>query len=146
MVAPASFSRSFLGQLIRFGIVGLLSNFVLYILYLAITTLGAGHKTAMTGLFILGLFQTFFLNKRWTFQHYGSMRYSLTRYAVAFGGCYLFNLAILLVFVDYYGMPHEIVQGVAVVVVAILMFLLQKYWVFPNKPGKTERLLKESTT
>jgi putative flippase GtrA len=43
-------------------------------------------------------------------------------------------------------MPHEIVQAVAIVVVAVLMFLLQKYWVFSNKPGKTERLLKESTT
>jgi len=145
MVDPNLPSRDFLGQLIRYGMVGLLSNLILYIFYLALTTWGVGHKTAMTGLFTLGFFQTFFLNKHWTFKHYGSLRYSLARYAVAFGGCYVFNLVILMVFVDHYRIPHEIVQGVVIIVVAILMFLLQKFWIFPDKHSKTKRLLEEST-
>ena len=53
-------------QGLRFGIVGLVSNAVLYLLYLLLTTVGVGHKTAMTLLFAVGTLQTFVVNKRWT--------------------------------------------------------------------------------
>ena len=38
-------------QLLSFGVVGLVSNAVTYALYLALTSLGIGHKTAMTLVF-----------------------------------------------------------------------------------------------
>jgi hypothetical protein len=34
------------------------------------------------------------------------------------------------VLVDRMGYPHQLVQGVAIVVLAILLFLMQKFWVF----------------
>lgn len=117
-------------QGLRFVVVGLFSNVVLYLLYLGLTWLGLGHKTAMTLLYMTGTIQTFFLNKHWTFNHVGSLRASSLRYLVAYGAGYVLNLGTLYLFVDNLGLPHTMVQGIAIFVIAALLFLLQKYWVF----------------
>lgn len=117
-------------QVIRYTVVGLASNSALYLLYLTITALGVGHKSAMTGLYLFGILQTFIFNKRWTFAHSGATKPSLCRYLAAYGMGYILNLVMLQVFVDRLGFAHQIVQGVAVVLVAIILFLLQRYWVF----------------
>jgi putative flippase GtrA len=119
-------------QLMRYAIVGLASNAVLYALYLLITSLGVGHKTTMTMLYVAGVLQTFFLNRSWTFGHKGGISRSLFRYVATYGIGYLFNLAALYLLVDELGFPHQYIQGVLIIVVAVIIFILQKYWVFNN--------------
>lgn len=119
-------------QILRYILVGSISNIILYLLYIVLTALGVGHKMAMTGLFALGALQTFIFNKKWTFASTGDTWRSLLRYLVAYIGCYGLNLSILIVFVDHLGMPHQVVQGVAIVFIAALLFFLQKYWIFMN--------------
>jgi putative flippase GtrA len=119
-------------QAIRYAVVGIASNFALYVMYLALTAFGAGHKSAMSGLYLLGMLQTFIFNKRWTFAYQGSSSPSLLRYAVGYGFGYLLNLAMLHVLVDQFGFPHQIIQGLAIVVVAVTLFLLQRYWIFAH--------------
>jgi putative flippase GtrA len=117
-------------QGVRFAIVGVASNLVLYLFYLALTALGLGHKMAMTLLYAVGILQTFIFNKHWTFTHRGGTPRSLLRYLAAYGGCYGLNLVLLYVLVDRLGLPHAPVQGVAILGIALIVFLLQKYWVF----------------
>lgn len=119
-------------QLFRFALVGLGSNAVLYLLYLLLTGLGLGHKTAMTLLYILGVLQTFVFNRHWTFRHQGKMPKALRRYLASYGFGYCFNLGMLLIMVDRLGLSHQIVQGILILITAGLLFLLQKYWVFPD--------------
>ena len=122
--------KTTLGQMIRYGIVGIASNAVVYVLYLAITAAGMEHKLAMTLLYIVGVVQTFLLNKRWSFDHDGPHRHAFVRYVVSYGVGYLVNLTALYLCVDRLGWPHQAVQGVMVLVVAVLLFVLQKFWVF----------------
>lgn len=117
-------------QAIRFVIVGVASNLVLYALYLMLTASGVGSKTAMSGLYVLGVLQTFVFNKRWTFSHDGAERGLFVRYMLSYAFGYLLNFALLYLFVDQAGFSHQIIQGGAVVVVAVTLFLLQRYWVF----------------
>jgi putative flippase GtrA len=117
-------------QGLRYIIVGLASNLVLYLLYLLFTAVGIGHKTAMTLLYVIGTLQTFVFNKRWTFEHDGNIRKSMIRYFIAYGACYFLNLALLYILVDNLGWPHALVQGLAILLVAALLFLVQKHWVF----------------
>jgi len=117
-------------QAIRFGVVGFLSNILLYLLYLFFTLMGVGHKTAMTLLFAIGATQTFVFNKLWTFEHQGIIGSSLVKYFLAYIFAYLLNLTALFVFSDHFGFHHQIIQGLMVFVVAIILFILQKYWVF----------------
>ena len=117
-------------EVVRFGIVGLVSNVVLYLLYLLFTAHGIGHKVAMTLLFTVGTLQTFFFNKRWTFSFRGFEKSIFTKYVVIYGIAYTTNLAGLVLLVDYLRFNHEIVQGIMIIALAILLFLIQKHWVF----------------
>lgn len=117
-------------QAIRYAVVGIVSNLALYVLYLALTAFGAGPKSAMSGLYLLGMLQTFIFNKRWTFSHDGAYRGPFIRYILSYALGYLLNLAALLIFVDWAHWPHQIVQGVMILILAALLFLLQRYWVF----------------
>ena len=118
------------GQLMRYIVVGVTSNLLLYLAYIGLTTFGLGHKTAMTLLYVTGGLLTFFANRAWSFNHRGSGRSALARYFVAYVLGYLFNLALLWLFVDRLHQPHQLVQAAAIVLVAVSLFLMNKFWVF----------------
>lgn len=122
-------------QLLRYALVGLISNLLGYVLYLLVTYLGVGPKIAMSLLYFVGASIGFFGNKTLTFKHEGHYLSSSLRYALAHFAGYLLNLSILVVFVDQFGYPHQWVQAVAIFVVAVFLFLLFKFFVFPEKKG-----------
>lgn len=122
--------KTTLGQMIRYGIVGVASNVVGYILYLVLTAAGVEHKLAMTLMYMVGVAQSFLFNKRWSFDNNGSHNHAFVRYVMSYGFGYIVNLTALYFCVDRLGWPHQAVQGVMVFVVAGLLFMLQKFWVF----------------
>lgn len=117
-------------QFLRFALVGLASNLVLYLLYLALTGLGIGIKLAMTLLYVVGVLQSFVFNRRWSFGHLGRRGPAFVRYVAAYGIGYVVNLLGLMLFVDWFGQPHQVVQGLLILTVAVLLFALHKFWVF----------------
>ena len=120
-------------QLLRYGLVGAMSNLALYVLYLTMTYLGTGPKTAMTIAYIVGVFLGFIGHRTWTFMHKGALLASGARYIIAHISGYLINLFILLTFVDRLGYPHQWVQAAAIFVVAGFLFLAFRYFVFPKE-------------
>lgn len=122
-------------QVLRFGFIGLASNLVLYFLYLGLTNIGVGYKFAMSLVYIVGVFQTFIFNKKWTFNNHGDLSVTFMRYVILYGVGYLINLGILILGVDQFGYPHQWVQGGVIVFLAGFLFLMQKLWVF--KPVKS---------
>lgn len=123
-------ARFFSLQVIRFGIVGLSSNLILYLLYLGLTSLGLAPKLAMSILYVVGVLQTFVVNKKWTFHHHGHFSAAFTRYVGSYVIGYLINLSILMVMVDRLGYPHQLIQGLTILMLAVFLFSLQKMWVF----------------
>jgi putative flippase GtrA len=119
-------------QLFRYGLVGIASNLTGYLLFLIITSVGTGPKTAMTILYGVGAAIGFFGNRKWTFVHHGTLLGSGLRYIIAHCCGYLINLAILLMFVDGLGYSHRWVQAIAIFVVAGFLFVAFKYFVFPT--------------
>ena len=126
------------GQFIRYVTVGLVSNGVLFAGYLLLTTAGMGPKLAMSLLYALGVIQTFFFNKRWSFRHGGTHGPAFVRYCASYALGYGVNLAALWVLVDRIGYPHQIVQGIMILALAMMLFLLQKFWVFPATPAASK--------
>jgi len=120
-------------QILRYAIVGLVSNALLYILYLVITWFWVGPKTAMSLLYLVGVLQTFYFNRKWSFGHSGMIYTAFIRYIATYAFGYLINLAALMFFVDKLGWSHQLVQGVMIIMVAVMLFLLQRYWVFRSK-------------
>jgi putative flippase GtrA len=123
----------FFGQFTRYSVVGLTSNLVLYLAYLGLTGFGWGHKIAMSVLYAVGILQTFVFNKKWTFSHNGNLSLSFARYVYIYSVGYLLNLGALFVLVDCLGYSHELVQAVMVLAVAVLIFVMQKVWVFRSQ-------------
>ena len=121
-------------EILRFGVVGLASNALLYLLYLATTAIGVEPKAAASLIYLVGVLLTFVLNKRWTFQHEGHVRRTAARYWVAYAFSYAANMVLLIIFVDIGGFDHRVVQGVLIAVIGLVLFALQKYWVFRTLP------------
>jgi putative flippase GtrA len=128
-------------QFFRYAMVGLGSNLVCYLIYLGLTRMGVGPKLAMSLLYAAGVLQTFVFNKQWTFEHGGAHSTVFFRYCIAYGLGYLINIGALFVMVDLFGYRHELVQIVMILSLAIMLFVLQKFWVFApdiveqNKPS-----------
>ena len=128
-------------QAVRFAAVGVFSNALLLLLYFAVTQVGVGHKTAVTGLYILAISQTYLMNRFWTFRHRGSHGTAFWRYLLVYGTVYVMNLLVMYVAVDRVGMRHEFVQFAYFLIMSLGMFLMQRSWVFKvsdAESGSTE--------
>jgi len=117
-------------QFLRYAVVGLASNLLLFLAYLLITQRGVGHKTTMTLLYAGGVSLTFVFNKNWTFSHQGHVTKTFIAYVLIYAMGYIFNLIALYLLVDKFEYRHQWVQGFMIVILAVLLFMLQKFFVF----------------
>lgn len=126
------------GQLVRYALVGFTSNAALFAGFLLLVHLGLSATVSMTVLYATGVALTFALNRRWTFRHAGHARRPLVRFVLSHLSCYGLNLLLLNVLVDRLQWPAAPVQAGAILLIALLLFLLQKFWVF-REAGPTTR-------
>lgn len=120
-------------QLIRYGLVGVVSNLTIYCVYLLVTYLGVEPKKAMTLVYIIGASIGFMGNRNWTFAHRGDYSSAVLRYVLAHLSGYTLNLLILFTFVDRIGFAHQWVQATAIMIVAGFLFIAFKYFVFRER-------------
>jgi len=117
-------------QLFRYVIVGMATNISGYLVYLLLTLMGATPKITITVLYSIGAAIGFVGNKKFTFSDNGGVLGSGIRYAITHLFGFLLNFLILMVFVDKLGYPHQLVQGIAIFVVAGFLFVCFKLFVF----------------
>jgi putative flippase GtrA len=84
----------------------------------------------MTVLYVTGVLMTFVFNRNWSFAHNGVISSALIRYLLIYFLGFVVNWLALYLLADRAGMPHEWVQGAMILLLAIGLFLLQKFWVF----------------
>ena len=125
-------TRAELLQFLRYVVVGVLTNALLYSSYLLLSVFGVGAKTAMSLLYVPGVMVGFLGNRNFTFRHEGRIPASMLRYFATYAFGYVFNFASLVVFVDILGLPADYVVLGLIVVTAVLLFALQRWWVFPR--------------
>jgi putative flippase GtrA len=123
-------SRKTLQQLLIYALIGVMTNVFGYALYLFLTYFWGAPKLTMTLLYSIGALIGFLGNRRYTFRHDGHIGVAGLRYLFAQLVGYLLNLTLLVLFVDWLGFVHQIVQAVAIVVVAIFLFILSRFFVF----------------
>lgn len=126
-------------QLIRYGLLGVASNAVIYFIYLTLTYLDVEPKTAMTLVYVIGVSIGFIGNRKWTFSHRGDPSRAALRYVLAHIFGYMLNFLLLFTFVDHLGYAHQWVQAMAIIIVAVFLFVVFKYFVFAKEycaPGE----------
>ncbi len=116
-------------QFMRYAMVGVASNIAGYLIYLLVTYLGVAPKIAMTFLYGIGVIISFFGNRYLVFSGGGGLPTGI-KFTAAYIIGYFLNLSLLVVFVDTLGYPHQVVQAIAVCVVAVFLFFALKYVVF----------------
>lgn len=120
-------------QLLRYAIVGVVSNALGYMVYLLLTQAGIAPTMTVTLLYITTAALAFFGNRRLTFQSRSRFLGPALRYVIAHGIGYVINLALLAVFADRLGVPHQLVQLAAIFVVAGFMFFALRWFVFADR-------------
>lgn len=133
MSRPIERARRTLRQLFRFGTVSLIVNLSGYPIYLLVTWLWLEPKVALTVLYPIGVLAGYYGHARYSFAYHGAATSGLVRYLVAHALGYGTNLALLYIFTDLLHFPHQIVQAGAVCVVAAVLYLLYKFFVFPQR-------------
>ncbi|PKH15760.1 hypothetical protein BI292_19780 [Pseudomonas sp. 43NM1] len=124
--------RASIIELVRYGVIGVLTNSIGYAIYLLITYAGGTPKITMSILYAIGATIGFISNRKWTFSHEGNLLSAGARYVFAHTLGYCLNLSILIILVDHLGYPHQWVQVFSIFAVAGFLFLMFKFFVFPK--------------
>lgn len=120
-------------EFVRYAVVGAATNVFGFLLYVLFTTLGASPVLTISIFYPIYIGLAFYLNKKWSFNHEGRISTSAIRYLMAYLGCYALNVSVLKFFSGYLGYSHLIVQAITIFVMALLLFLAQKHWVFKSR-------------
>lgn len=122
--------RQTIKQLSRFVVVGATSNAIGYTLYILLTFLGVPPKVTMTVLYVIGAGLGFWGNRKFTFGSNERLTTTGMRYVLVHLVGYSILYVMQTVFYEHYGLAHQIVQLVAIAVVAIYLFVAMKIFVF----------------
>lgn len=101
-----------------------------YFLYFLITRLGIEPKIAMTFIYCAGVFLNFALSRKWVFEYRGGWGGTFGGYVFSYLFGYILNYGLLWLFVDKIGWNHLLVQAISIVVVAIVLFVSLRFFVF----------------
>lgn len=132
-------------QLVRYGVVGVGVNIMGYLAFLGMMAAGLHHQLAATLMFVLAVLASYLVNRNWSFQHKGRVGRSFANYAALYFAAWLLDVLVLWIFIDAMHYHYAIVQGLAIVGIALLLFLGQRYWVFRTPPSLLDhgKLLKQ---
>lgn len=117
-------------QLVRYAIIGFITNTSAYVIYLLLTYFGFAPIVTMTCVYGIGATIGYLGNRTLTFSYKGGALGSGVRFILTYFAGYLINLSILLIFVNRLGYAHQIVQAIAIFVVAAFLFVGLKFFVF----------------
>lgn len=117
----------------RYAIAGLLLNAFGYTLYLGIAWLSGSPGLAVSICYPIGVLIGYLVHARYSFQYSAERSDGLLRFIVAHVGGYLSNLAILWIGVDVLSYPHQVVQLLAIFIVAAQLFVVFKFLVFRSR-------------
>ncbi len=132
----------FLKQVVKYGLVGILNTLLTAaIIWILLYILSDGSSKERPSAFIMfivnaigylvGMINSFILNRNWTFESKSSWKGSLLRFMITFGICYCLQLGVVLwlnsviVFTSAY-----ICQLIGIVIYSVCNFLLNKYYTF----------------
>lgn len=122
--------RDALIRLARYAIVGLASNGVLYLGYIALTAVRMPPEAASAILFVVGITGTYIVNRGWSFKSHEDHGWAAPRYAATYLFGFGIQIGVLAAAYRMFDVPHLIAQLFAMVCAAAMIFLMLNFWVF----------------
>lgn len=162
--------KVFFWQLIKYGLVGVLNTLLTAVVIWGVLfffsrrngnePLSASAMFLANSLgYLVGLVNSFILNRNWTFKSRLDWKRSFVRFLLAFGICYVVQLCLVL-WLNQYIVEQEwqimlyrytftltsayACQLVGIIVYAILNFLLNKYCIFNDKMRCADKIVNNN--
>jgi putative flippase GtrA len=122
---------NFLGKLIRFGIVGVLTAVLHYgVLYIGVELVNAHATLASSVGFVVAVIFNYFMHYNWTFGEPAPHGRTLGRYLVMISCGFLINGGLMYAGEQWWSVHYLLAQALALVAVVLWNFVLSNTWVF----------------
>jgi len=123
--------RAFVAELFRFHLVGVGTLAIGTLVFLALVALGFDYMMALAGDYVVGILFSYYMNKTFTFRAQVSSDIKpLSWTALGYLATYLLNLLLLACAVELFSLPVVYSQFVIMLVLAILNYLVFKFFIF----------------
>ncbi|MDP3270070.1 MAG: GtrA family protein [Legionella sp.] len=122
-----------LREIMRYGIVGVINNLIGYVVYLIVTFFWLDPKIAITIFYSIGAFIAYFGHAKYSFSQPTMTFDTAVKFSIAYLIGYAINYLMLFILSDKLLYPHQLVQALAIFVVAGILFCLLRFFVFPLK-------------
>lgn len=123
-------------QLIRFVLVGVSNTLISYVTYLIIIWINPDlYIAANIAGFITGTLNAYILNSRFVFKKKDSSGFNMKQFVKTFcsyGFTCLLNTLLLYILVEYMNISEIIAPLVDSVIIFLINFILNKFWVYNN--------------
>lgn len=118
----------------RYVFVGSVLNLIGYLFYLVLTTIWLSPFATITIFYLLGIIAGYFAHKRYTFrEREQKLRgFQFIQFVAVYFLGYLLNWLLLFVFTEKLSYPHQVVQLLSIFVVAGLIFISLRIFVFSS--------------
>lgn len=124
-------SKTFLNQLFRYSIVGVLNTILgLSAIYLLYNFFHFDYIVSNIGGYFVGLVNGFIWNKKWTFESSKHFSKEIVPFLIVFGISYAVNLVIVILMVETFKIDPNIAQILGIAAYSSTNFLVNKYWTF----------------
>lgn len=125
------FSYKLVNQVLRFGLIGVITNIIGYSLFVLCTLyLKFSPYLVISFLYPLSITATYILNKDYTFKQEKTLKKQKIIFITLYLSAYLLNILILYIAKTLLLVPAYLAQGVAIIVLGIYLFLMQKKYVY----------------
>jgi putative flippase GtrA len=118
-----------LRQFFRYVLVGLGLNSSLYLMFVIFTRYGIHYQVSMTICYVMGILLGHALHGRISFSARRNHQ-TFLRYIIAYAFGYFVNFLGLLLLVELLALSKYLSQALMIFVVAVMLFLMQRAWVF----------------
>lgn len=117
-------------KIVKFALVGATNTIFCYLLYVILIQWGLNFNIALALDYAVGVVTGYLLNRFWTFASHGRPQWGFGKYVLTYVGVFFTNAALLNLIVELHLAGPVIGQFIALIIVTMGSFLLQKHWVF----------------
>jgi len=128
--------KIFTDRKIRFLFVGVLNTAVGYGAYALFIFLGMHYAIAQFASTVIAVAHSYLWNKHFTFKSKGKSAAEAARFAGVYGVSYLFNLLLLYVFIDLFGINHYLAGLITLFATTVISYVGHKTISFKNITGE----------
>lgn len=122
---------NFVKQAFRFSFVGVINTAITLGIIFILTKLFNFHYVAANIVgYVVGLINSFLLNRKWTFRSSGSYGRQGFRFLQVFAICYMFQLGLLILLKEKMYIDADYSQAIAMIFYTGVNFLLSKFYTF----------------